>query len=144
MNKKFKAAVIDILTGYDESSLAEIFNVFATNPENIDYWDKPEQMVFNIMDNWQAARAVRRFGLQAVAEASQDDWVVFAQKGADGKWQFSSKAPSEAVMENVEKIIWDIIAAPHNYPKWVWEAFALPVTQLAAGLFDTVVNPKSN
>lgn len=134
MNKQFKAAIVDILTGYDESSLAEIFNIFAMNPDNIDYWDTPEQMVFNIMDNWQAARAVRRFGLKTVAEAAQDDWVVFAKKRNDGKWQFSSKAPSEAVMENIDKIIWDIIATPHNYPKWVWEAFNQPITQLAAGL----------
>lgn len=131
MNKKFKEAVKESLSGFDESMNAEIFNIFANDIDNLEHTLRKEDVyVFNIMDNRQAALAVRKFGFEAIADATKDDWVIYAERGADGKWQFSSKAPSVAVEQHLEYIIYDIASRPKEYPSYVWEAIVGPLTNL--------------
>lgn len=135
MNKKFKEAIKEALLGFDESMNAEIFNIFANDIDNLEQTlRKDDVYVFNIMDNRQAALAVRKFGFEAVANATKDDWVIYAERDANDQWQFSSKAPSATVEQYLEHIIYDIASRPKEYPSYVWEVVAGPLTNLIAGL----------
>lgn len=131
MNKEFKNEVIEKLQNYDETSLAEIFNIFASNPMNIDYGIlKNGVYVYNMMDNTQAAKAVKKFGFDTMQKAVTEnlDWMLYAEQDNDGKWQFTSKAPSICIGEYAENIIYDMIDRPKDYPAWAWEIIATPLT----------------
>lgn len=131
MNKKFKDAVVEQMYSYDEASLAEIFNIFASNRDNIDYGlIKNGVYVFNMMDNAQAAQAVKKFGFDVVQKAVSEnhDWMLYAEQDNNHKWQFTSKAPSVCVSEYAEKIICDILSRPKDFPGWAWEIISRPLT----------------
>lgn len=138
MNQQFKSAVWERLSGYDESSLAEIFNIFAADIDNREFvLNTDEAYIFNIMNNNQAALAVRKFGFEAVANASKEDWIIYAEKDAAGEWQFSSKSPTAAIEKHLEAIIHDIAARPRDYPSWVWTGIiSQPLTNLLVGLYN--------
>ena len=69
MNKKFLNAVIEIMSTYDEAMNAEIFNIFASNRDNIDFGlIKNGVYVFNMTDNSQAAQAVKKFGFDVLTK----------------------------------------------------------------------------
>lgn len=133
MNEQFKQAVLENLHGYDETSVAELFNIFASNPMNIDCGIfKNGIYVFNMMDNTQAAKAVKKFGFDIVQKAVSEnlDWMLYAEQDSNGKWKFTSKAPSVCAHEYIEHIIFDIIDRPKDYPTWAWEILSLPLSQL--------------
>lgn len=133
MNKKFLKTIIDEMNTCDEAMNAEVFNIFASNRDNIDYGlIKNGVYVFNMMDNNQAAQAVRKFGFDVVQKAVEEnhDWMLYAEKDNNQKWKFSSKSPSSCFGEYAEKIIYDIINRPKDYPAWVWETVARPLIEL--------------
>lgn len=133
MNKELKQEIIEKLQNYDEESLAEIFNIFASNPMNVDYGIlKNGVYVYNMMDNAQAAKAVKKFGFDTMqkAVAENQDWMLYAEQDNNGKWRFASKAPSICVCEYAENIIYDMIDRPKDYPAWAWSIIATPLTML--------------
>lgn len=137
MNEKFKAAVWECLDGLDSSDLADIFNIFASDYDNLEFYlRKDEVYVFNILDNKQAAHAVAKFGFEAIEKASKDDWIIYAQKSDNKDWEFISKSPRVAISEHLESVICDIISRPKEYPSWVIEQVAPIVCNLAIGLYD--------
>lgn len=137
INSKFKEEVKDnIIITTDETSLAEIFNIFANDIDNLEQTLRKEEVyVFNIMDNRQAALAVRKFGFETISKATKDNWIIYAEKGENGKWNFTDKAPSSAVEQFLEYIICDIIARPKEYPSWVIGAISIPLIKLATGFY---------
>lgn len=137
MNAKFKADMQERLSSFDQSMLAEIFNIFASNYDNLEFYlHKDETYVFNILDNKQAARAVAKFGFEAVSKAANGDWIVHAEKDENGVFVFSSKSPESAVNEQLENIICDIISRPKEYPSWVIEQVSPVICQLVIGWYD--------
>lgn len=133
MNKKFLNAVIEIMSTYDEAMNAEIFNIFASNRDNIDFGlIKNGVYVFNMMDNSQAAQAVKKFGFDVVKKAVEQnhDWMLYAEKDNNRQWKFSSKSPSKCFAEYAEKIVYDILNRPKDFPSWAWEAVAAPLNEL--------------
>ena len=133
MNENFKQEIKDRFLGFDETANAKIFNIFANDIDNLEQTlRKEDAYVFNLLDNKQAAMAVRKFGFEPVAKVANEDWIIYAECDAEGKWRFSSKAPSIAVSEYLEPIIYDIIYRPKEYPSFVWEAISQPLMNLIA------------
>ena len=137
MNEKFKADIWCKLEDLDQSALAEIFNIYARDYDNLEFHlHKDEAYVFNILDNKQAAKAVAKFGFEAVSKAANEDWIIYAEKDENGVWVFSSKSPMSAVNEHLEYIIYDIISRPKEYPAWVMDAVSPVICNLAMGMYD--------
>lgn len=136
INSKFKEEVKGNILFNDETSLAEIFNIFANDIDNLEQTLRKEEVyVFNIMDNRQAALAVRKFGFEAISKASKDNWIIYAEKDENDKWDFTDKAPSSAVEQFLDYIICDIIARPKEYPSWVIDAISSPLIKLITGYY---------
>ncbi len=127
MNKNLIKAVLDNMLDCDETQSAEIFNIFANNPERLSYGYEHGEYIFNIRDNRQAAKAVAMFGFWEVYEAAQNDWIIRAKKNSEGNWEFSNVAPSAQIEAQIEEIILDIVARPRDYPAWVWESIENPL-----------------
>lgn len=137
MNKKFKADMQECMDSFDQSMLADIFNIFASNYDNLEFYIHEEEVfVFNILDKRQAARAVAKFGFETVAKAANEDWIIYAKKSEGKDWEFTSKSPREAVREHLENIICDIISRPKEYPSWVIEDVSPIVCNLLIGMYD--------
>ena len=137
MNDKFKVDIQERIDSFDQSMLAEIFNIYASDYDNIEFYlNQDETYVFNILDNKQASRAVAKFGFETVAKAANEDWIIYAKKSENGKWEFSNKSPGEAVSEHLENIICDIISRPKEYPSWVIDEVSPVICQLVTGWYD--------
>lgn len=128
MNKKLAKEIFEKFRDCGETECAEIFNIYANDPERLSWGYDNEEFVFNIMDKRQAAKAVSMFGFKAVADASQDDWIIRAKKNDKGEWKFSNVAPSVHLEAKIEDIILDILWRPRDYPAWVWELIQQPLT----------------
>lgn len=137
MNEKFKAAIQERMDSFDQTMLAEIFNIFASNYDNLDLFLREEETyVFNILNNKQAARAVAKFGFETVSKAANEDWIIYAKKSNGGDWEFSNKSPGSAVSDHLENIICDIVSRPKEYPSWVIDEMSPIICQLLIGWYD--------
>lgn len=142
MNEEFKIDIQECMDSFDQSALAEIFNIYASDYCNLEFYLREEETyVFNILDNKQAARAVAKFGFEAVSKAVNEHWIIYAKKSEKGNWEFSNKSPYTAVSEHLENIVCDIISRPKEYPSWVLEKVSPIICRLAVGLYNnTKVN----
>lgn len=137
MNAKFKAVLQERMDSLDQSMLAEIFNIYASNYDNLEFYlHEEETYVFNILDNKQAARAVAKFGFETVSKAAKEDWIIYAKKSNGGEWEFSNKSPRAAVCEHLDNIICDIVSRPKEYPSWVIDEVSPVLCQLIFGWYD--------
>ncbi len=128
MNRALLDGVKERFESIDETMSAEIFNIFASDTENLEFTlRRGRAYIFNLMDNKQASLAVRKFGFEAVEKAAREDWIIYAEQDMEGVWQFSSKTAKDTIIQYAEQITIDMVCRPKEYPSWAWDLVREPL-----------------